>query len=119
MTAAKAKGSHLRIHFKHCREIANSIKGKTLTKAREYLANVLEFKDAIPFTKYTGGIGRHAVAKQYKVPGDKVGWPIKATKVFLDLLVNVQSNAEVSSKYGNLILIKTFRCLKNHSYFVQ
>ena len=85
----------MRIHYKHCREIGAAIKGKTLAKARSYLENVLNFKDAIPFTKYTGGIGRHAVGKKYNAPGDKVGWPIKATKSFLDLLRNVEANAEV------------------------
>ena len=93
--AAKARGTHLRIHFKHCREIGQAIKGKVLAKAKKYLENVLEYKEAIPITKYTGGIGRHAVAKQYKAPGDKVGWPQKATKTFLDLLRNVEANAEV------------------------
>jgi large subunit ribosomal protein L17e len=93
--AAKAKGTHLRVHFKHCREIGHAIKGLKLTKAKAYLENVLLYKEAIPFTKYTAGIGRHAVGKQYKAPGDKVGWPQKATKTFLDLLRNVESNAEV------------------------
>lgn len=97
--AAKAKGTHLRIHFKHTREIGEAIKGKTIAKATAYLKDVLAFKEAIPFTKYTGGIGRHAIAKKYKVPGDKVGWPIKATKTFLDLLLNIESNATVSSSY--------------------
>ena len=91
--AAKARGQHLRVHFKHCREIGEAIKGMKLARAQSYLKEVLEFKSAIPYTKYTGGIGRHAIAKQYKVPGDKCGWPIKATKTFLDLLLNVQSNA--------------------------
>ena len=91
--AAKARGNHLRVHFKHCREIGEAIKGMKLAKAQAYLNDVLQFKSAIPFTKYTGGIGRHAVGKQFKAPGDKCGWPIKATKTFLDLLVNVQSNA--------------------------
>ncbi len=93
--AAKARGNHLRIHYKHTREIAHAIKGKTVEAAQKYLNNVLQYKEAIPFTKYTGGIGRHAIAKQYKAPGDKVSWPQKATKTFLDLLVNISSNAEV------------------------
>ena len=92
--AAQAKGSYLRIHYKHCREIAQAIKGKTVSKAKEYLENVLAFKEGIPYTKYTGGISRHAVAKKYKVPGDKVSFPQKATKSFLDLLTNIKSNAE-------------------------
>ena len=53
----------------------------------------MQYKEAIPFTKYTGGIGRHAVAKQYKAAGDKVAYPQKATKVFLDLLTNIEGNA--------------------------
>lgn len=95
--AAKARGTHLRIHFKHCREIGEAIKGRTLSNAKSYLENVLQFKEAIPFTKYTGGIGRHSVAKKYKAVGDKVSWPLKATRTFIDLLRNVESNAEVSS----------------------
>mmetsp|Transcript_21181 Transcript_21181/g.21301 ORF Transcript_21181/g.21301 Transcript_21181/m.21301 type:complete len:190 (+) Transcript_21181:67-636(+) len=92
--AAKARASHIRVHYKHCREISKAIKGLNLLKAKKYLENVLKFKAAIPFTKYTGGIGRHSLGKQYNAPGDKVGWPIKATKVILDLLRNVESNAE-------------------------
>lgn len=91
----KARGTHLRVHFKHCREIGNAIQGLGVTAAKDYLEKVLQYKAAIPFTKYTGGIGRHAVAKQYKAPGDKVGWPQKATKTFVDLLRNLEANAEV------------------------
>jgi large subunit ribosomal protein L17e len=81
------------VHYKHCREIGNAIKGKKLEEAQSYLTNVLEFKAAIPITKYTAGIGRHAMGKIYKTPGDKVGWPLKATRTFVDLLQNVSSNA--------------------------
>mmetsp|Transcript_23519 Transcript_23519/g.34509 ORF Transcript_23519/g.34509 Transcript_23519/m.34509 type:complete len:188 (+) Transcript_23519:48-611(+) len=92
--AVKARISHLRVHYKHCREICAAIKGMELLKAKSYLENVLEHKDAIPFRKYTGGIGRHAVGKKYKTPGDKVAFPQKATKSFLDLLRNLESNVD-------------------------
>lgn len=69
--------------------------GLKLKKAQSYLSNVLLYKEAIPIKKYTGGIGRHAAGKQHKAPGDKVAWPQKATKSFLDLLRNIESNAEV------------------------
>mmetsp|Transcript_58377 Transcript_58377/g.114817 ORF Transcript_58377/g.114817 Transcript_58377/m.114817 type:complete len:190 (+) Transcript_58377:91-660(+) len=108
--AAKAKGTHLRVHFKHCREIGQAIKGRTISKARTYLENVLAFKEAIPFTKYTGGIGRHAVAKQYKTPGDKVQWPQKATKTFLDLLRNIESNAEAKGLEMDKVMITSVNC---------
>jgi large subunit ribosomal protein L17e len=101
--AAKARASYLRVHYKHCREIAHAIKGLKLKKAQTYLSNVLQYKEAIPYTKYTGGIGRHAAGKQHKAPGDKVSWPQKATKSFLDLLRNIEANAEVAYAYTILI----------------
>ena len=67
---------------------------------------MLLYKDAIPFTKYTGGIGRHAVGKNHNAPGDKVSWPQKATKTFLDLLTNIASNSDVSLMSINLLDIR-------------
>lgn len=100
----------MRVHFKHCREIGHAIKGLQLNKAKAYLENVLLYKAAIPFTKYTGGIGRHAVGKQYNAPGDKVSWPQKATKTFLDLLRNIESNAEVNKLELEKVFITHVNC---------
>jgi ribosomal protein L22 len=97
--AVKARVSHLRVHYKHCREISSAIRGMQLAKAKKYLQNVIVQKAAIPFTKYNGGTGRHAMAKQHGVPGDKCGFPVKATKSFIDLLTNIEANAEVCSMY--------------------
>ena len=100
----------MRIHYKHTREIGEAIKGKTISKARAYLEDVLTFKTAIPYTKYTGGIGRHAVGKQYKAPGDKCGWPQKATKTFLDLLRNIESNSETKGLELDKVKITSVNC---------
>lgn len=108
--AAKARGTHLRIHFKHTREIGEAIKGLVVSKAKAYLENVLTYKDAIPCTKYTGGIGRHSVAKQHKTPGDKVFWPQKATKTFLDLLTNITSNAETKGMDLDKTIVTHVNC---------
>eukprot|EP01031_Cornospumella_fuschlensis_P028101 gene28101-33933_t len=108
--AAKARGNHLRIHFKHTREIGKSIVGKTVGKAKTYLENVLQFKEAIPVTKYTGGIGRHAIGKKYKAPGDKVSWPQKATRTFLDLLTNIESNATAKQLDLEKTVITSVNC---------
>lgn len=81
-----------------------------MAKAKAYLERVLQFKDAIPFTKYTGGIGRHAVGKQYKACGDKVSWPQKATKVFLDLLTNIQSNSDTKGLDKDKTFITHVNC---------
>ena len=90
---AKSRGSHLRIHFKHCREITHMIKGMTTKRAVKFMTGVLNFEEACPFSKYTGGIGHHAMAKQWKAPGNAGRWPVKATKVVLDMLRNAEANA--------------------------
>ena len=84
--AAKARGAHLRVHFKHCREIAQNIRGLKLAKAKKFLEDVLQYKQAVVFTRFAGGVGRHAQGKQSNAPGDKCRWPQKATKVILDLV---------------------------------
>ncbi|OQR92834.1 60S ribosomal protein L17-2 [Thraustotheca clavata] len=86
--SAKSRGSHLRVHFKHCREVCHTIKGLP------FLDAVLEKKAAVPFTKFTGGVGRHAQGKILNAPGDKCRWPQKATKIILDLVKNAEANAE-------------------------
>ncbi|EQC33641.1 50S ribosomal protein L22 [Saprolegnia diclina VS20] len=93
--SAKSRGSHLRVHFKHCREVCHTIKGLPVGKAKKFLEAVLEKKAAVPFTKFTGGVGRHAQGKTLNAPGDKCRWPQKATKIILDLVKNAEANAEL------------------------
>merc|ERR1712018_114701 len=90
--AAKARGSNLRVHFKNTRETAQAIKKMPLNRATAYLKNVIEQKEIIPFTRYMGGVGRHA---QAKVHGTSQGrWPTKSAEFLLHLLKNAESNAE-------------------------
>merc|ERR1719313_1215869 len=63
-----------------------------LPKAKAYLEDVLQFKQAVAFTKFTGGCGRHAQGKLRNAAGSKCRWPQKATKIVLDLLKNGQAN---------------------------
>lgn len=91
---SKSRGSHLRVHFKHCREIAHFTKGMNVQKCLKVLDDVLAFKAVIPFVKYTGGIGRKAQAKQCKAPGSKGRWPVKATAVYKNMVQNAIANAE-------------------------
>merc|ERR1712140_160111 len=89
---AKAKGSNLRVHFKNTREAAQAIKKMPLHRATTYLKNVMSQKEIIPFTRYMGGVGRHA---QAKVHGTCQGrWPTKSAEFLLHLLKNAESNAE-------------------------
>jgi len=73
--------------------------------ALKKLDDVLAFKGVIPFVKYTGGIGRKAMAKQCKAPGSKGRWPVKATAVYKDLLENAASNAETKGLDPDTLVI--------------
>ncbi|GMI24034.1 hypothetical protein TeGR_g417 [Tetraparma gracilis] len=99
---AKARGSHLRVHFKHTREVANNIKGMETSKALTFMDDVLNFRRGMSFTKYTGGIGHKAQGKNAgphgkSSPGNAVRWPQKATRVVIDMLKNAVANAEAKS----------------------
>merc|ERR1711904_145206 len=80
--SCKAKGSNLRVHFKNTRETCLAIRGMMLKKAQSYLGHVVEKKEAIPFRRYCGGVGRTSQAKN-------------AAEFVLNLLSNAEANAEM------------------------
>lgn len=106
----RARGSQLRVHFKKCREVAFLCKGMNLKKAQKYLEDVLEYKRAIPFTRFTGGCGRHAQAKNLKASGSQVGWPQKPTIAILNLLKNVEANGEANQLDVDQLFITHIQC---------
>ncbi|KAI5986131.1 ribosomal protein L22/L17 [Pisolithus albus] len=92
---ARARGEYLRTHFKNMREVAAVLSGMKLTKAYAYLGNVLEHKQAIPFRRFSGGVGRTAQAKQFKATQGR--WPEKSVKFITRLLKNAEANADAKS----------------------
>merc|ERR1712216_543308 len=82
--SCKARGSHLRVHFKNTRETCHAIRGMMLKKAQSYLQHVVEHTEAIPFRRYCGGVGRTSQAKN-------------AAEFVLNLLSNAGANAELKS----------------------
>lgn len=107
---SKARGSGLRIHYKHCREIAQYTRGMKVNKALKILDDVIKFKAVIPFVRHTGGVGRKGMAKQAKSPGDKGRFPVKASAVYRDLLKNAVSNAESKNLDVELLVIDHAQC---------
>lgn len=87
----------MRVSFKNTRETAGAIRGMTLKRAQRYLKDVIAHKDAIPFRRYTGCIGRKAMGTKYKNNGGQVRWPEKSCRFLLDLLQNAESNAELQN----------------------
>ncbi|CAL9095020.1 unnamed protein product [Musa textilis] len=92
--AAKAMGRDMRVHFKNTRETAHAIRKLPLSKAKRYLEDVIAHKQAIPFRRFCGGVGRTAQAKG-RHPNGQGRWPVKSARFILDLLKNAESNAEV------------------------
>merc|ERR1719397_1187373 len=89
--AAKAKGSHLRVHFKNTREAANAIKHMHLRRAVRFLKNVINKKEIVPYTRFRGDVGRKAQCKQWGACQGR--WPKKSAEFLLQLLKNAESNA--------------------------
>eukprot|EP01114_Cavostelium_apophysatum_P010911 TRINITY_DN25059_c0_g1_i1.p1 TRINITY_DN25059_c0_g1~~TRINITY_DN25059_c0_g1_i1.p1 ORF type:complete len:180 (+),score=35.94 TRINITY_DN25059_c0_g1_i1:48-587(+) len=92
--SCKASASDLRVHFKNTRETAAALKGLTLRRAEDFLNNVLEKKETVPFRRFNGGVGRNAQVKAHWM-ATQGRWPEKSARFLLDLLRNAESNAEV------------------------
>ena len=77
------------ISHKHAREVAVSIKGLPIEKARDYLLAVINKKRAIAFRRYKNQVGHKSD------PGMMSGrYPQKTAKEFIKALDNLESNAE-------------------------
>jgi len=90
--AAKCRVDDLRAHFKNTYETARACRGLNLVKAIQYMERVLEHKSVVPFRRFTGGPGRHAMCKNVHHHNGR--FPEKSVKHVIALLVNLKSNAE-------------------------
>ena len=82
-----------------------------LTKAEEYLKDVLEHKRCIPYSRYDHSIGRCSAAIQFGLT--KGRYPEKSVRIMLNLLKNAKANGEVKGLKDDKILIKNV--LVNHA----
>ncbi|MDF2421951.1 MAG: 50S ribosomal protein L22 [Nitrosopumilus sp.] len=74
---------------KHAREVAVSIKGLSIEKARDYLIAVIAKKRAVPFRRFKNQVAHRSD------PGVMSGrYPQKTAKEFIKVLDNLESNAE-------------------------
>lgn len=86
---AKASGRDIRISSKHAREVCNSIKGKMLFEAKEFLEAVAEMKQMVPYKRYRKHRAHHKGLHKWYTGG----YPIKAARAILKVLDNVEGNA--------------------------
>lgn len=85
--SARASGAYLRVHFKNTREVAASITGKYLLKAVSFLSDVKDHKQAVPFRRFAGGIGRTAQGKPHGV--SRARWPVKSVDFVLGTQISL------------------------------
>merc|ERR1711998_94986 len=90
--SAMCRSNDQRVHYKNTYETARACRGLNLLKAITYMGRVLEHKSVIPFRRYTGGPGRHAMCKNGNHHNGRN--PEKSVKHVLALLQNLKSNAE-------------------------
>jgi large subunit ribosomal protein L17e len=90
--AAKTRVDDLRAHFKNTYETARLVRGMKLKKAINYMEDVLEHKQCIPYRRFTGHVGRTTQAKIHGVTQGR--FPEKSVRHVLLLLKNLLANAE-------------------------
>lgn len=84
---AASVGRDLPISTKQAIEICTHIRGKGIERARSFLKNVTQSKEAVPFRRFNGDVGH----KKKIGPGR---FPQKAAKTILGVIDNAQANAQ-------------------------
>lgn len=86
-TMARVVAKNMAASTKQCLEICAQLRNKQLQKAKSFLEQVLDFKQAVPFRRFTNGIGHKA--------GMAAGsYPQNAAKELLMMLNSVEANAQ-------------------------
>ena len=87
---ARAMARSLKVSPKHCVEICSAIRGMELSKAKEYLADVIEMKKPVAFKRHNKKVGHRKGLEGW--PSGR--YPVKAATEILKVLENAESNAE-------------------------
>ena len=86
----KASGREVKVSPKSAREVCKTIKGMMLTKAKQYLKDVIAKKKPVPFLRFKKKAGhRRGLEKAYAGR-----YPVKAAKNILKVLEGAEANAE-------------------------
>ena len=101
-TTAKAMLRERPISIKHSKAIARQIKGLTVADAEEYLHDVIDEKQSVPFKQHNSGVGHRS-----DIDGWDAGrYPEKASEDFLKLIENARNNADEQGFEGEIMTIK-------------
>ena len=86
----KASGREVNVSPKAAREVANTIRGMTVPDAIGHLELVRDKKMAIAFRRHKLKVGHRSELQGFPTGS----YPVKTANAFLDVLNNLQSNAE-------------------------
>lgn len=89
-TTAKAMCYEVHMSPKHAVEICREIKGMSVSRAKEYMGDVIALKKAVPFKKYKRDVGHKKGLHKW----DAGRYPRKAASEILLLITSAEKNAE-------------------------
>ena len=97
---ARAISKDLGISTKVSIEIANFIRGKSTSEAKKVLERVLEKKQAIPYKRFTDGVGHR---KGANIAAGR--FPQKATEAFITIIKQCEANAQAKGLSSDLRIV--------------
>ena len=97
---ARAISKDLGISTKVSIEIANFIRGKSTSEAKKVLERVLEKKQAIPYKRFTDGVGHRKGANMASGR-----FPQKATEAFITIIKQCEANAQAKGLSSDLRIV--------------
>lgn len=87
--SAIASGRDMPISFKDAVEICRSIKGLDIESAKRFLEDVIAMKRMVPIKRYKKKLPHHSLQGWYAGR-----YPVKASKYILDVVKQLEANAE-------------------------
>ena len=102
--SVKTRSFDTRVHFKNTYETARACQGMTIPLALQYMEDVIAHRRCIPYRRFNGSMGRTAQAKEFKMVQGR--WPQKSCKAVINLLKNLEANANVKQLDLDKLIIK-------------
>lgn len=90
----RASGREVDVSPKTAREVCEVIKGMFLNEAKEYLEAVKEKKMSVPFRRFKKGSAHRSEINGFHAGG----YPVKAATKVLEVLSNLEANAEFKGR---------------------
>lgn len=95
---ARAYGRNLPVSTKTSIEMCSFLRGKTFDRAIRFLDDVLSFKAAVPFRRFTDGVGH----RRGKMAAGR--YPQKLSTEMKALLLSAKANADVKGLSDSLVI---------------